>query len=54
MNAKEYRELLARYVSLFEEAEKQIKEVERLDGELSVPSLNELRYAGYQRKSSPC
>jgi len=38
---------LQRVVDLFHTAEREIKKIERLDGNLSIPSINELRYAGY-------
>lgn len=32
---------------LFAEAEAKVKEVEEIDGDIVVPSINELRYVGY-------
>ena len=46
MTPEEKQELLE-IVSLFDIAESKIKEIERLCGELSIPSLNQLRYVGY-------
>lgn len=34
-------------LSLFSEAEAKVKEAEGIDGAISVPSINELRYVGY-------
>lgn len=34
-------------LSLFSEAENKVKEAEEIDGAISVPSINELRYVGY-------
>ncbi|MBE0508349.1 MAG: hypothetical protein IBX50_16800 [Marinospirillum sp.] len=34
-------------LSLFSEAEAKVKEAEEIDGAISVPSINELRYVGY-------
>lgn len=38
---------LQRIIDLFHTAEREIKKIERLNGNLSIPSINELRYAGY-------
>lgn len=41
-------------VSLFDEAELKVKEIEQLAQELSVPSINELRYVGYHLARALC
>lgn len=41
-------------VDLFDDAEDRVKEVEQLAQELSVPSLNELRYVGYHLARAFC
>ena len=41
-------------VDLFDKAEKKVKEIEQLDQELSVPSINELRYVGYHLARAMC
>lgn len=38
---------LAEIISLFDKAEREIKQIERLNDELPMPSINELRYSGY-------
>lgn len=38
---------LREIAELFDEAERKVKEVEQFSQELSVPSINELRYVGY-------
>lgn len=43
---QEDQEQLQRIMELFHEAEKAIKEVEDSNGELTVPAVNQLRYAG--------
>lgn len=34
-------------ISLFRHAERLVKRIEELEGALSIPSINELRYVGY-------
>lgn len=46
MNA-EKQDKLQQVVALFDQAENVLKEVEKICGDLSVPSINELRYVGY-------
>ena len=46
MNPK-YQDKLERLLALHQETEIKIKEIERLEGKLSIPSINELRYFGY-------
>jgi len=41
-------------VTLFEEAEIKLKEVEQFTQDLSIPSINELRYAGYHLAKAMC
>ncbi|MCK5717151.1 MAG: hypothetical protein KAH77_06635 [Thiomargarita sp.] len=41
------QQLLDKIVLLFEKAEISIKKAEQLSSNLSIPSINELRYAGY-------
>ncbi len=41
-------------IELFDRAEDKVKEVEQLAQELSVPSINELRYVGYHLARSFC
>lgn len=41
-------------IELFDKAEDKVKEVEQLAQELSVPSINELRYVGYHLARSLC
>ena len=41
-------------VDLFDEAEDRVKEVEQLAQDLSVPSINELRYVGYHLARALC
>ena len=41
------KEEIAEIVNLFDRAEDLVKEVEKSNGELSIPSINELRYVGY-------
>jgi len=41
------KEAIREIVKLFDQAEDKVKEVEQLDGTISIPSINELRYAGY-------
>jgi hypothetical protein len=41
-------------VSLFDSAEEKVKEVELLTQELSIPSINELRYVGYHLARALC
>lgn len=43
----EKKQQLQEIIDLFDEAELKIKEIERLCGELTIPSLNQLRYVGY-------
>ncbi len=47
MISEEQQEKLQTLIALFELAESKIKEIERLDYKLLIPSINELRYAGY-------
>ncbi|HRE45950.1 MAG TPA: hypothetical protein PKY87_18545, partial [Terricaulis sp.] len=37
---------IARIRDLFQDAERQIKKAEEISGDLAVPAVNELRYAG--------
>ncbi len=41
-------------VALFENAESKVKEVEQLAQDLSIPSINELRYVGYHLARALC
>lgn len=41
-------------VTLFEESEIKLKEVEQFTQDLSIPSINELRYAGYHLAKAIC
>lgn len=45
---------LREIVDLFDEAERKVKEVEQFSQELSVPSINELRYVGYHLARALC
>lgn len=45
---------LREIVALFDEAERKVKEVEQFNQELSVPSINELRYVGYHIARALC
>lgn len=54
MISEEQREKIQRIVELFDFAEEKVKEVERLDGKLSIPSINELRYVGYHLAKALC
>jgi len=44
---EEQKATIKEVVKLFDQAEDKVKEVEQLDGNISIPSINELRYAGY-------
>ena len=46
MNAEKQAKL-QQIVNLFDEAENLLKEVEKICSDLSIPSINELRYVGY-------
>ena len=46
MNA-EKKAKLRQIVGLFDQAENLLKEVEKVCGDLTVPSINQLRYVGY-------
>lgn len=48
------REEIKKIVGLFDRAEVLAKEVERLDGDLSIPTINELRYVGYHLARALC
>jgi len=50
----EQKESIANIVSLFDKAEDKVKEVEFLAQEISIPSINELRYVGYHLARSFC
>lgn len=41
------KDAIKEIIELFDKAEARIKEVEQLSQDLSIPSINELRYAGY-------
>jgi len=41
-------------IDLFDEAEAKLKEIEQLSSELSIPSVNELRYVGYHLTKALC
>ena len=41
------KDAIKQVVDLFDAAEDKIKEVEQLSEDLPIPSINELRYAGY-------
>jgi hypothetical protein len=43
----EQKNTIKEIVQLFDEAESRVKEVELLAHELSIPSVNQLRYVGY-------
>jgi len=43
----EQRLAIKALVTLFDKAEDKVKEIEQLDREISIPSINELRYVGY-------
>lgn len=51
---EEQKEKLREIVGLFDRAEQRVKEVERLDGSLSIPSINQLRYVGYHLARALC
>jgi len=48
------REKLEAIIRLFDEAESKVKEVEQLSSDLSIPSINELRYVGYHLTKALC
>jgi hypothetical protein len=50
----EQRDTIKEIIDLFDKAEDKVKEVEQLAQELSVPSINELRYVGYHLARSFC
>lgn len=50
----EQKDAIKGIVELFDRAEDIVKEVEQLAQELSVPSINELRYVGYHLARSLC
>lgn len=41
------KEKLDELIALFAEAEAKVKEAEEIDGDIIIPSINELRYIGY-------
>jgi hypothetical protein len=51
---QEHKEKIAVVVDLFDLAERRVKEIERLDGNLSIPSINQLRYVGYHLARALC
>lgn len=48
------RDKLEAIIRLFDEAEAKVKEVEQLSSDLSIPSINELRYVGYHLTKALC
>lgn len=50
----EQKNAVKEIVTLFDSAEDKVKEVEQLAQELSVPSINELRYVGYHLARAFC
>jgi hypothetical protein len=48
------KESLQEVIDLFDQAESKVKELERLCGELSIPSINQLRYVGYHLTKALC
>jgi len=50
----EQKSSIQNIVQLFDEAEDKVKEVELLAQEISIPSINELRYVGYHLARSFC
>ncbi|MDQ7074607.1 MAG: hypothetical protein Q9O24_05515 [Gammaproteobacteria bacterium] len=49
-----FKEQLENIIRLFDEAENEVKKIEGLNGEIVIPSLNELRYVGYHLVRSLC
>lgn len=50
----EQKQSIQEVVDLFDLAERKVKEVEQLSQELSVPSINELKYVGYHLARAFC
>jgi len=50
----EQKNAIKEIIDLFDKAEEKVKEVEQLAQELSVPSINELRYVGYHLARAFC
>jgi len=48
------KEQLQSIVTLFDQAEAQVKEIERLSSDLAIPSINQLRYVGYHIARALC
>jgi len=48
------KEAIATVIEFFDRAEVLVKEIERLDGNLSIPSINQLRYVGYHLARALC
>lgn len=48
------KEQLQTIVNLFDQAEALIKEIERLNSDLAIPSINQLRYVGYHIARALC
>jgi len=44
---EEQKQNIREIIELFDRAEDKVKEIEQLDQEISIPSINELRYVGY-------
>ncbi len=53
-NSHSGKESLLKIVELFDQAEAKVKEVEQLSNQLSIPSINQLRYVGYHLVRSIC
>lgn len=47
MVEKRYKEKLTKLISTFKEAEKQLKHSEHDTNNLSIPSINQMRYVAY-------